>query len=79
MLKVKKLGELGLLCVNVPESDGGTGLDYLAYAIAMEEISRGCASTGCIMSVNNVSQAFVELRMPYLSDINDDNDNQSNK
>lgn len=25
---------------------GGTGLDYLAYAIAMEEISRGCASAG---------------------------------
>ncbi|KAJ8312572.1 hypothetical protein KUTeg_009945 [Tegillarca granosa] len=51
--QVKKLGELGLLCVNVPASEGGTGLDYLAYAIAMEEISRGCASTGCIMSVNN--------------------------
>ncbi|CAG5136645.1 unnamed protein product [Candidula unifasciata] len=51
--QVKKLGELGLLCVDVPESEGGTGLDYLAYAIAVEEISRGCASTGCIMSVNN--------------------------
>ena len=32
---------------------GGTALDYLAYAIAMEEISRGCASCGVIMSVNN--------------------------
>lgn len=32
---------------------GGAGLDYLAYAIAMEEISRGCASAGVIMSVNN--------------------------
>lgn len=32
---------------------GGTGLDYTAYAIAMEEISRGCASCGVIMSVNN--------------------------
>lgn len=51
--QVKKLGELGLLCVDVPASEGGTGLDYLAYAIGMEEISRGCASTGCIMSVNN--------------------------
>ncbi|KAK6192418.1 hypothetical protein SNE40_003887 [Patella caerulea] len=50
---VKKLGELGLLCVDIEESDGGTGLDYLAYAVAMEEISRGCASLGCIMSVNN--------------------------
>ncbi|XP_033747792.1 short-chain specific acyl-CoA dehydrogenase, mitochondrial-like [Pecten maximus] len=51
--QVKKLGEMGLMCVDIPESDGGTGLDYLAYAIAMEEVSRGCASTGCIMSVNN--------------------------
>ncbi|KAH9525238.1 hypothetical protein Btru_000788 [Bulinus truncatus] len=51
--QIKKLGELGLLAVDVPESEGGTGLDYLAYAIAIEEISRGCASTGCILSVNN--------------------------
>ncbi|KAK2102759.1 hypothetical protein P7K49_020426 [Saguinus oedipus] len=39
--------------MDVPEELGGAGLDYLAYAIAMEEISRGCASTGVIMSVNN--------------------------
>lgn len=31
----------------------GTGLDYLAYSIAIEEISRGCASAGVIMSVHN--------------------------
>ena len=54
--QVKMMGEMGLLCVDIPEEDGGTGLDYLAYALAMEEISRGCASTGCIMSVNNVSR-----------------------
>ncbi|XP_023213480.1 short-chain specific acyl-CoA dehydrogenase, mitochondrial-like [Centruroides sculpturatus] len=51
--KVKKLGELGLMGITVPESDGGTGLDNLAYAVAMEEISRGCASTGVIMSAHN--------------------------
>lgn len=39
-------------CFNF-STTGGTGLDYLAYAIAMEEISRGCASSGVIMSVNN--------------------------
>lgn len=49
------MGELGLLAMDVPEELGGAGLDYLAYAIAIEEISRGCASTGVIMSVNNVS------------------------
>ncbi|XP_024939763.1 short-chain specific acyl-CoA dehydrogenase, mitochondrial isoform X2 [Cephus cinctus] len=47
------MGELGLMAIAIPESVGGTGLDYLAYAIAMEEISRGCASAGVIMSVNN--------------------------
>ena len=51
---VKQMGELGLMAIDVPEKYDGTGLDYLAYAIAMEEISRGCASCGVIMSVNNV-------------------------
>lgn len=51
--QIKKMGELGLMSVEVPEELGGTGLDYLAYAIATEEISRGCASCGVIMSVNN--------------------------
>ncbi|ATB48114.1 acyl-CoA dehydrogenase [Corallococcus macrosporus] len=50
---VKKLAELALLGVAVPEQHGGAGLDNVCYAIAMEEISRGCASTGVIMSVNN--------------------------
>ncbi len=50
---VKRLGELGLLGVCVPEEQGGAGLDALSYAIAIEELSRGCASTGVIASVNN--------------------------
>ncbi len=51
--QMKTLAELGFMGVAVPESEGGSGLDNLAYAIAMEEVSRGCASTGVIMSVNN--------------------------
>uniref|UniRef100_G3SLT3 Short-chain specific acyl-CoA dehydrogenase, mitochondrial n=1 Tax=Loxodonta africana TaxID=9785 RepID=G3SLT3_LOXAF len=51
--QVKRMGELGLLAMDVPEELGGASLDYLAYSIAVEEISRGCASTGAIMSVNN--------------------------
>lgn len=39
--------------INIPEDYGGTGLDTLAYVIAMEEISRGCASAGVIMSAHN--------------------------
>jgi len=50
---VKQLGALGLMGVSVSDEYGGAGMDYLAYAIAVEEISRGCASTGCIVSVNN--------------------------
>lgn len=54
-MQVKKMGGLGLLAMDVPEEYKGAGLDYLAYSIAVEEISRGCASTGVIISVNNVS------------------------
>jgi len=50
---IAQIGELGLMAIDTPVEEGGTGLDYLAYAIAMEEISRGCASTGVVMSVNN--------------------------
>ncbi|XP_008547611.1 short-chain specific acyl-CoA dehydrogenase, mitochondrial [Microplitis demolitor] len=51
--QIRKMGELGLMSIATAESLGGTGLDYMAYVIAMEEISRGCASAGVIMSVNN--------------------------
>ncbi|HET8732414.1 MAG TPA: acyl-CoA dehydrogenase [Anaeromyxobacteraceae bacterium] len=50
---VKKLGEMGLLGVAIPAEWGGAGMDNVSYALAMEEISRGCAGTGVIMSVNN--------------------------
>ncbi|MBU1896940.1 acyl-CoA dehydrogenase family protein [Myxococcota bacterium] len=50
---VKKMGELGLMGVAVPEAWGGSGMDQISYVIAMEEISAACASTGVIMSVNN--------------------------
>jgi len=50
---VKQLGEMGLMGVAVPPEWGGAGMDAVAYAVAMEEISRGCAGTGVIMSVNN--------------------------
>jgi butyryl-CoA dehydrogenase len=50
---VKKLGEMGLLGVAIPPEFGGAGMDNVSYAVGMEEISRGCAGTGVIMSVNN--------------------------
>ncbi len=50
---VARMGELGFLGIAVPEELGGGGADYLSYALAMIEISKACASTGVIMSVNN--------------------------
>jgi len=50
---IKKMGEIGLMAIDQEEEYGGSGLDYLAYAVALTEISRGCASHGVIMSVNN--------------------------
>merc|ERR1712233_154961 len=41
------------MAINVPESYGGGGMNALAYAVASEEISRGCASCGTIMSAHN--------------------------
>lgn len=49
----KKMAELGLLGMFVPEEWGGAGLSYLAYVVAIEELSRVCASHGVIASVNN--------------------------
>jgi butyryl-CoA dehydrogenase len=50
---VAKMAELGFLGVAIPEEYGGAGLDNVCYALAMEEISQACASSGVIMSVNN--------------------------
>jgi butyryl-CoA dehydrogenase len=50
---VKKCAELGLFAVAVPEKWGGAGMDNVSYALAIEEISRGCASTGVTLSVSN--------------------------
>ncbi|XP_023994070.1 short-chain specific acyl-CoA dehydrogenase, mitochondrial-like [Salvelinus namaycush] len=51
--QVRELGAMGVMAVEVPEELGGAGMDYLAYSLAVEEISRGCGSTGCVVSVNN--------------------------
>ncbi|MCY3411183.1 MAG: acyl-CoA dehydrogenase [Candidatus Heimdallarchaeota archaeon] len=50
---IKILQELGFMAMMVSPDYGGSGLDTLSYAIAMEEVSAACASTGVTMSVNN--------------------------
>ncbi len=49
----KEAAELGLAGVAVPEEYGGSGMDTIAYCLAIEEISAACASSGVILSVNN--------------------------
>ncbi|PLR96595.1 acyl-CoA dehydrogenase [Bacillus sp. T33-2] len=47
-----KMAELGLTGIPWPEEYGGIGSDYLAYCIAVEELSRVCASTGVTLSAH---------------------------
>ncbi len=50
---IRKMAELNLMGIAIPDTYGGAGTDILSYSVALEEISRGCASVGVIMSVNN--------------------------
>jgi butyryl-CoA dehydrogenase len=50
---VKRMGELGLLGIAIPEQHGGAGAGTLAYALALEEVAVACASHAVVMSVNN--------------------------
>jgi butyryl-CoA dehydrogenase len=49
----RQAGALGLAGVAVPEEYGGAGMDTVSYCLVIEEISRVCASSGVILSVNN--------------------------
>ncbi len=71
---VKQMGELKMMGIAVPEAYGGGGMDNVSYAVALIEISKACASTGAIMSVNNSLYCFPvmaygthEQKMKYLS------------
>src|ERR671937_606755 len=50
---VAKLGPLGFMGVLVPEEYGGAGLDYVSYALIVEELNRGDASVGITMWAHN--------------------------
>ncbi|MDA0239846.1 MAG: isovaleryl-CoA dehydrogenase [Proteobacteria bacterium] len=72
----KKMGDLGLLGITVPEAYGGADLGYLSHCVAMEEISRGSASVGlsygahsnlCVNQINlNGTEAQKEKYLPTL-------------
>ena len=49
---LRKMGALGLLGLNIPEQYGGAGADNVSAAILIEEIGRGCGSTGLIVAAH---------------------------
>jgi butyryl-CoA dehydrogenase len=49
---VEKMAKLGIMGIPVPQEYGGAGGDNLMYAIAIEELSRNCATTGVIVSAH---------------------------
>ena len=50
---VEKMGQLGLLGMMIPDQWGGSFTDYIAYALALEEIAAGCAATAGLVSVHS--------------------------
>ncbi len=50
---IDEMASLGLMGMNFPADKGGAGTDMVSYCIAVEELSRACASTGVVCSVNN--------------------------
>jgi len=50
---VRRMAEMGLLGIAVPEHYGGAGMDTVSTVVAVEEIAVACASTATIVSVNN--------------------------
>ncbi len=49
----KKMGQMGLMGMTVPQEYGGAGIDRVSYMIALEEISRICGSTGLTVEAHN--------------------------
>ncbi len=53
LVNYRRCAEMNLTGIMIPKQYGGAGLDSIAFVIAIEEVSRACASTGVILSVNN--------------------------
>jgi len=69
---LKKLAELGLMGVNIPQEYGGAESGVVAYSLALSEIAKACASTAVTMSVTNMVAEIInqygseELKKRYI-------------
>ena len=59
---IRKMGEMGFMGIEIPEAYGGSGMDTMAYVLALEEICKADAAHGTIMSVNNSLFGYALLR-----------------
>lgn len=73
---IAEAGELGLMGIAYPTEYGGAGMDYVSYFLAVEEVSRWCASTGVIISAHSslvcdpiYRFGTEEQKMKYLPDL----------
>ena len=73
METVKKMAKLGLFGIYIPKNYGGAGGDHIMYTIAVEELSRVCATTGVILSAHTslcaapiLMHGTEEQKMKYL-------------
>ena len=76
MENVKKMGELGMMGIPFPTEFGGAGGDVLSYILAVEELSKVCATTGVILSAHTSlcaslinENATPEQKEKYLRDL----------
>ena len=57
---LRKLGELGLMAINVKSEYGGSEAGVIAFSLAVTEIAKACASTAVTMSVNNMVAEVIQ-------------------
>ncbi|MBU5669734.1 acyl-CoA dehydrogenase [Peptoniphilus sp. MSJ-1] len=76
MENVKKLAKYGFFGIPFPKEYGGQGADYIAYAMAVEELSKKCATTGVIVSAHTslcaapiYENGTEEQKQKYLPDL----------
>jgi alkylation response protein AidB-like acyl-CoA dehydrogenase len=50
---LKRMGELGLMGMNVPPEYNGAGVDTVSYSVALQEVAYACAATAVVMSAHN--------------------------